>query len=241
MAPRKRRIAQIAGAREARAIAATLGRETRATRRRRQLSQAALGERVGLGQSEISYLERGHGAGTSLETWVAIGIALDRPIAIGFSRDTIQPLQDAGHLAAQELVIRIAAAAGWLPTFETPSNPSDPRFVSDIVLTRERAVLVEVWNRLDDLGAAVRSTDRKLADLAGRREPARSCWILVDSAANRAIVRQYPAILRARFPASWIEWVRGLTGRSEPPADPGLIWADVRSASLRPLRLRPPR
>ena len=32
------------------------------------------------------------GGRTSIETWVAIGIALDRPIAIGFSRDVAEPL-----------------------------------------------------------------------------------------------------------------------------------------------------
>ena len=242
MAPRKRRAAQIAGAREARAIAATLGRETRSTRRRRQLTQAALGERIGLGQSEISHLERGHGAGTSLEMWVAIGIALDRPIGIGFSRDVADPLpRDAGHLLAQELVLTLAERTGRVARFELATRPTNPSFSVDVALRDHDGtlILVEIWNRLDDLGAAVRSTDRKLADLAGSIDSGRlaSCWVLVDSAANREIVRRYPAILRTRFVGSSAAWVHALTSGQSVPSKQGLIWADVGNGILRPLRL----
>src|SRR6476646_7537051 len=101
MGGQKRRDAMIAGDREAGAIAATLGRDTGTTRRSRQLTQAALGEKVGLSQSEISHLDRGNGARTPLDTWVAIGIALRRPLAVGFSRDVVDPApRDAGHLVA---------------------------------------------------------------------------------------------------------------------------------------------
>src|SRR4051812_38391443 len=126
MPRRKRPGAVIAGVREGRSIAANLGAQLRTTRRRRRLTQAALADLVGLGQSEISDLEHGHGAGTSIETWVAIGIALARPIAIGFSREVVAPLNDAGHLAAQELVARIAGRAGWHVSFEVATNQATP-------------------------------------------------------------------------------------------------------------------
>ena len=226
--------AVITGTREARAIAANLGRDLRITRRRRRLTQAELGALADLGQSEISYLERGHGSRTSIETWVAIGIALDRPIAIGFSRDVVEPLSDAGHLAAQELVVRLANVAGWRVSFEAPTNPLDPRHATDLLLHREGAVvLVEIWNRLDDLGAAVRSTDRKLAASPG----ARSVWLFLDAAANRQIVRRYPGILLAPFKGSSAAWVATLATRSLPPVLPGMVWIDPRARALRPLRL----
>ncbi len=240
MAGHRRRRARILGGREAQAIAANLGRDTGTTRRRRRLTQAALGSLVGLSQSEISRLERGRGIGTSIETWVAIGMALERPLAIGFSRDVVDPLPaDAGHLAAQELLLRIATAAGWTARFEAPSRPVDPRHATDLVLqAHDVTALVEIWNRLDDLGAAVRSTDRKLADVTDATSaPVRSVWILVDTAANREIVRRYPAILRSRFSGSSSAWVRAVEAGTAPPRGPGLAWIDVRSGRLRAVHL----
>lgn len=230
------------GLREAQAIAANLGRDLKTTRQRRRLKQSELGHLVGLGQSEISHLERGHGARTSIETWIALGIALQRPISIGFSRDVVDPMPlDAGHLAAQELTLRLTARGGWKGRFEAPSDPSAPRHSTDIESTSPdgRIVLVEIWNRLDDLGAAVRSSDRKLADLA-RRQPTpasvSSCWLLVDTSANHEVVRRYPSILQARFGGSSTGWVGALMTGSTAPARPGLAWIDVRSGRLRPMR-----
>jgi transcriptional regulator with XRE-family HTH domain len=236
MARGKRRAARDLGVREAGAIAATLAREIRTTRRRRRLTQAALADRVGLSQAEISNLEAGRGARTTIETWVAIGIALDRPIAMSFSRDAVEPLQDAGHLAAQEILIRLATAAGWSARFEVPSRPDQPRHATDVALVRGNGlVLAEVWNRLDDLGAAVRSTDRKLVE-AGPPRPS-SCWLFVDTVANRAIVRRFQAILRARFPGSSAGWVAAIAGNNAPPGAAGIVWIDVRAARLRAIRL----
>jgi transcriptional regulator with XRE-family HTH domain len=230
------------GLREAQAIAANLGRDAKATRQRRHLKQAELGRLVGLGQSEISYLERGHGARTSIETWTAIGIALQRPVSIGFSRDVVDPAPlDAGHLAAQELTLRLTARGGWRGRFEAASDPTAPRHSTDIELSAPdgRIVLVEIWNRLDDLGAAVRSSDRKLADLAHRRAlptSVSSCWLLVDTSANHDLVRRYPAIFRSRFRGSSARWVDALTTGGPAPANQGVAWIEVRSGRLRPMR-----
>ena len=235
MVGRKRRTAQVIGRLEALAIAANLARDARATRRRRKLTQAALGALVGLSQAEVSRLERGNGAGASIDTWVAIGIALARPVAIGFSRDTVQPLNDAGHLDAQELVARLTAVAGWQVEFEARDRLGGSGGSTDLRLRRDGVtVLTEIWNRFDDLGAAVRSSDRKLA---GAPDGARLLWLLVDTGANHAIVRRYPAIFRARFPGSSAAWVRALTSGAPPPTEPGIAWIDVRSGRLRPLRL----
>ncbi len=236
MARRSRRTARSDGIREANAIAANLGRELRRTRRERRKTQAALGDQVGLSQAQISAIEAGAGARTSIETWVAIGIALGRPIAMGFTRDAVQPLNDVGHLEAQELVIRLAAAAGWRSAFEAPNDPRAPSGSTDIRLDRAgETVLVEIWNRVDDLGAAARSSDRKMAAARG----AGSLWLFVDTAANHAIVRRYPAILRARFPGTSSGWIRALTTDAPAPSQPGLAWVDLRSARLRAIRLGP--
>jgi len=232
MARRSRRSARWNGAREARAIAGNLAHDLRTTRRRRRLTQEELGDKAGLSQAEISALEAGAGARTSIETWVAIGIALERPIAIGFSRDVVEPLQDAGHLAAQELLIKVAIGGGWRAKFEARVGGG---WSTDVLLARGTCVvLVEIWNRLDDLGAAVRSSDRKRAE--GPTE-AGSLWLLVDTVANRAIVRRYPRILRARFQGSPAGWVKAIEGVAPVPKEAGVAWIDVRAGRLRELRL----
>jgi transcriptional regulator with XRE-family HTH domain len=238
MPRQKRPPARAAGGREARAIAANLARDLFATRRRRRWTQDRLADAVGVAQTEISYLERGYGWRTSIETWVAIGIALDRPIAVGFSRDVVAPLNDAGHLAAQELVTRLARAAGWSVAFEVPIDREAPGLTSDLRLDRPgRTVLAEIWNRVDDLGAAARSSDRKLASVR-LGDPVTVCiWLLVDTAANRRIIRRYPELLRARFPGSSAAWVRALTTGAAPPNRPGIAWIELSSGRLREFRL----
>src|SRR4029079_15736557 len=99
-------------------------------------------------------------------------------------------------------------AAGWSARIEASSDPASSRHATDILLRRGRGttVLVEIWNRLDDLGAALRSTDRKLAGVRPTSATSRSLWILVDTAANREIVRRYPTLLRSPFPPSSAPW-----------------------------------
>lgn len=248
MARRKRTNAEIAGAREAAAIAAVLGREAHTTRRRRRLTQAELGRRVGMSQSQVSHLEAGFGQHTSISAWTAIGVALNRPLAIGFSRDIMVPLpRDAGHLAAQELVLRLAAANGRNGRFELSTRPANPSLSIDVCLhdRRQRILFViEIWNRLEDLGAAARSTARKVAEAAQfaatHEVPDRVawCWLLVDTAANREIVRRYPAVVGATFDGSSQAWVRALTDGTAPPDRPGIAWVDPRAGRLTELRLR---
>lgn len=247
----RRTDAQVQGAREAARIAATLGGDLKRTRLRRRLSQRTLGDRVGLTQGRISDLERGEGASAPLDTWIALGIALDRPMAVAFSRD-IEPDEprDAGHLRAQELVLHFARRSGRRAEFELPTRPADPVRVIDVVLTDDAAralVVVEVWNRLDDLGAAVRSTDRKraeaadLATLAGRDAPpyrVASCWLLVDTVANRRLISRYPEIFGARFGGSSVGWVQSLVDGTAPPIEPGIAWIDTRARRIMPVRRR---
>ena len=232
-------------------IAATLGREARTTRRRRRLTQQRLADEIGISRSRYADIERGEGASAPLETWTKIGAALGRPLAVTFSRDVEPPEpRDAGHLAAQELVLRMARLHGRAASFELPTRPADPVRSTDVGLrddAHRTLILVEIWNRLDDLGAAARATDRKFAEAAAPAlfagedgEPYRvaSCWLLVDTAANRRLVARYPEILRTRFPGSSVAWARALTDGTPPPMKPGIAWVDPRAGRIVPLRLR---
>lgn len=236
------------------AIAATLGRDARATRRRRRVTQQRLADAIGISRPRYAEIERGEGATAPLETWARIGAALGRPLAVGFSRDIDQPEpRDAGHLAAQELVLRLARSHGRTASFELPTHPADPARSTDVGLRDDsiRAlILIEIWNRLDDLGAAARATDRKVVEAEalatssggdGAAYRIASCWLLVDTAANRRLVAAYPEILRARFPRSSERWARALAEGAAPPIEPGIGWVDPRAGRIVPMRLRVPR
>jgi DNA-binding XRE family transcriptional regulator len=250
MERRRRSANEVEGDREARSIALALGRVVRDARRRRRLTQAQLGAAVGLRRSRISEIEGGLATGTPLVVWVRLGMVLQRPLAMAFSRDLEPALPaDAGHLAGQELVLRMARRTGRLGQVELPTRPDDPALSVDVCLhddTNRTLILNEIWNRFDDFGQAARSTDRKIAEshaLAvglGDERPYRAaaCWLLVDSGPNRALVARYPEVLAARFPGSSRAWVQALTEGGPVPNEPGLAWIDLRANRLVPMRRR---
>jgi len=228
-----------------------LGGEVRRSRLRRRLTLGELGDAVGIGPTRLHEIEMGRGGSAPLALWFALGLALDRPFAAGLSRELVGVggPADAGHLAAQEVVLALAERHGRSGSFELPTRSSarDGGFV-DVGIRDDphRAlILVEIWNRLDDLGDATRTSRRKVveaADLAAfRGYRVASCWLLVDTSANRAIVRSFPAVLRSLFPGSSMAWVRCLVDGAPPPAKPGIAWVDPRSGRISALRLRPTR
>jgi transcriptional regulator with XRE-family HTH domain len=231
---------QVAGHREAAAVAATLGGQLRHARRARRMSQRALAARVGLSGARLSEIERGLGARAPLETWIAIGIALDRPLAVTLSRP-LQPADAddaaAGHLRIQEHVLKLARATGRSGTFELPTRPLDPSRSADVGL-RDAAhatrILVECWNTIGDLGAAVRATHRKLAEAAATWPDDRiaSVWIVAATAANRALLARYPHVIESTFPGSSRAWASALEHGSGAPRDPGLVWFDPAAGRL---------
>jgi hypothetical protein len=206
-----------------------------------------LADKVGIGPTRIHELEAGLGASAPLALWFALGSALDRPFAGGFSRDVragVEPA-DAGHLAAQELVLRLALEHGRRGGFELSTRPGarDAGHV-DIGLRDDPSrafIMIEIWNRLDDMGRASRRTQEKVVEVSALAESrgyrVAWCWLLVDTAANRLLVRRYPAVLRTQFSGSSYAWARCLEEGAPPPRTPGLAWVDPRSRRIRPLRL----
>ncbi|HYN70531.1 MAG TPA: helix-turn-helix transcriptional regulator [Candidatus Eisenbacteria bacterium] len=244
--------AAAAGVQEAAAIATTLGREIREARVRRRLTQASVARRAATSRGRLADLERGAGSRAPLELWVRVAMAVGRPLSVRLSRDIdaggANP-SDAGHLAAQELLLRLGRAHGWVGSVELATRPNDPSRSADVVLRAERRrllILIEVMNRVADLGAAARSTDRKAADLealamlvGGDRGPfaIASGWVLVDTAANRRLVGSYPEFFRARFPGSSNTWAKALSTGSPPPTLSAVAWIDPRAGAVRALRL----
>jgi transcriptional regulator with XRE-family HTH domain len=220
---------------------ARLGTEIQGMRRRRRWAQAELGRRIGAGRMVIGRLERGQGH-LDLEILERIGIAFGVPLAVGFDRDVQQDVADAGHLGMQELVLRVTRGHGWTRQFEMPTRPSDPWRSSDVGLgdeQRRTAIDAECWNTFGDLGAATRSSRRKVAELEqlalarwGEGAQARLVWIVRETARNRALVNRYPEVFASTFTGSSRAWVAALTTGSEPPDEPGLVWCDLATGRL---------
>ena len=230
---RRRNLEQLAG----------LGAELRRSRIHRHLTQEQLGLRAGISRPTVGAVERGFGGSHTLDTWQRLALVLDRPLRVDLGRDPFEDTADAGHLAIQELVLRIGRLAGFRGGFEIASKPTDPSRSTDVGLRDDRRrllLLIECWNSIGDIGAAARSTNRKLAeaeDLAiviGGEQPHRvaSSWVVRATRRNRDLLARYPEVFDARFPGSSAGWVQALTGGTEPPNEQGLVWCDVEATRL---------
>jgi transcriptional regulator with XRE-family HTH domain len=209
---------------------AKLGGELRASRRRRRLTQARLGERVGVVQSTISQMERGRGGSLSVDCWQRAFLAVDRRLTLDVS-------------------LRLGRAAGYRGHFELATRPLDPARSADVGLRHDGhrlLVLFECWNVFGDIGASARSSTRKVAEannlavVIGGEQPfeVRTCWVVRATKRNSALVARYPEVFASRFPGSSVGWVRALTVGAEPPKDPGMIWCDVATTRVFPWRRR---
>jgi len=188
-----------------------------------------------------SRIERGQ-ANPDLDVLQRIGLALGRPLLVTFGRDLAEGPADAGHLAIQELVLRLGRAAGFAGTFEVPSRPAQPWRSVDVALMCDeprRVVLVECWNTIGDVGAAVRSTLRKRAEITdqaaarwGPEPNVHVVWVIRATARNRLLVQRYPEVFASRFPGSSRRWLDALEGGADPPVELGLMWCDVGATRL---------
>lgn len=231
---------------------ARLGGEVRAARLRRRRTQQQVADDAGVSRSAESAIERGLGGGQTLDTLQRVALAAGRPLVVSLERDRLEDTADAGHLAIQELMLRLGRRAGAAGSFELATRPAEPWRSTDVGLRDDRRrilVLIECWNTFGDLGSAARSSERKRAEAAmfavaiGGARPYRvaTCWVVRATKRNRALVARYPEVFRARFPGSSLGWVRALTETStaagarrppEPPAEPGLVWCDVPATRL---------
>src|SRR3954454_2118841 len=143
------------------------GAKVRAARKHRRLRQIDLGQRAGLSQPTISQMERGEGGSLSLESWQQVALVLALPLDVTLGRDLLEEPADAGHLAIEELVLRMGRLRGFERTFELPSKPANPSLSTDVGLhddKRRLLIQVECVNTFGNVNGAVRSSDRKRAE-----------------------------------------------------------------------------
>jgi transcriptional regulator with XRE-family HTH domain len=239
----RRNLEQVAG----------LGGELKTARQRRRLTQEQLAALAGISRPAESRIERGMGAGHTLDTWQRLALAAGRPLILRLQRDPLEDTLDAGHLAMQGLVLRLGRRAGFAGSFELATRSTEPWRSTDVGLRDDRRrviALFECWNSMGDIGAAARSTTRKVQEAdafatavwGDQPHQVASCWGVRATARNRELIRRYPEVFRSRFPGSSVAWVRVLSGSvvglrraltlPAVPEDAGLIWCDVAATKM---------
>ncbi|HUG30703.1 MAG TPA: hypothetical protein VMQ65_09365 [Candidatus Limnocylindria bacterium] len=109
-------------------------------------------------------------------------------------------------------------------------------------------MLVEIWDWLDDVGAAVRDWTRRLeaveryaiARMVGDEPLPKTggFWVLRATHRNRRLVDEHRGFFKSRFPGSPTAWLQTLADPAGPiPAHPALVWVTVKGDRLYPARL----
>jgi transcriptional regulator with XRE-family HTH domain len=221
-----------------------MGVSLRDARRRSGLTQQEHGDRVGVSQTEISRLERGLGHVASLETWACAGSAVGLSIAAFFEGASgADAPHDHEHVKRQALVIDTAGRGGWRGRPEVRVEVSGGRSASiDVLLersSRKEAAVVEIWDWFDDLGAAARGLDEKVAAVERVRRGWAVAGLLVvrRTRRNRELVGRVATFFQARHPAPSTRWLAALAGEANMPVEAGFVWTDVAGTRLIAARL----
>ncbi len=160
--------------------------------------------------------------------------------------------RDLEHLRRQSALISIAAAGGWRALPELSIDPDRARSRSiDVALLRQHtgeAVVAEIWDWFDDVGAGFRGLDAKRTTMLARlalpptidgQWRVRGLYVVRNTRRNHALVAELGPLFGARFQGSSAGWLRAL---AEPdcrlPDGDGLLWSDRAGTSLRASRLR---
>ena len=213
------------------------------------MTQAQVADRAALSQTLISDLELGLGTSASIETWAMVASAVGEQFVGFLERAPGASLpRDIEHARRQSALISIATPGGWraLPELRLDQDARWSRSI-DVALVRRatgEAVVVEIWNWFEDVGAALRSLDGKVAALRDRLDPSvewtvRGLFIVRDTRRNRKLVAELGPMFATRFPGNAGAWLRALTDPGQPlPRGDGLLWSDRTGTSLRASRLR---
>ena len=197
----------------------------------------------------MSYLERGLGAGTTLDTWSRVAAAV-REQLVGFLEHApgASLPRDIEHLRRQGALIRIASVGGWVAIPELAIDRDIVRSRSiDVALARpasREVIVVEIWNWFEDVGGALRGLDGKLSAVGSRLGPGnqwhvRGLFVVRDTRRNRALITELRPLFVARFGASSGAWLKALTDPAAPlPEGDGLLWSDRAGTALKASRLR---
>lgn len=229
-------------------VARRLGTMLREARLAAGLRQADVAERGGVSQAWVSKMERGQGSTASVATWAAMASAVGAQLSafLEATPGADRP-RDFEHLKRQRLVIEASANGGWVGRPEVVLDRSRTFARSiDVLLEREQcreAAVVEVWDFFDDVGAALRGFDAKVAEVerahAATELLGEASWrvsglfVVRATHRNRRLIAEFAPIFDAHFPGSGLAWLRALADETIlMPSDPAVVWTDVAGARL---------
>ena len=204
------------------------------------MSQAAAAVRAGLSQPRWSELERGRGAKSPVETWATAAAAVGEQL-VGFLERVpgATPPRDIEHIRRQSALIEFAEPGGWraLPELALDSGAVRSRSVDVAFLrvARREAILAEIWDWFDDVGASLRSFDAKREALTeklrrdhGGEWTVRCLFVVRRTARNEQLLSELRPVFAARFAGSSIAWLRALADPSAGiPEGDGLLWSTL--------------
>ena len=140
---------ELDGRRRSKVVAIRLGTALRDARTGAGLDQSEVASRAGVSQPLVSYLERGLGAGTTLDTWSRVAAAVGEQL-VGFLEHApgASLPRDIEHLRRQGALIRIASVGGWVAIPELAIDRDIVRSRSiDVALARpasREVIVVEI-------------------------------------------------------------------------------------------------
>lgn len=204
------------------------GRIVRALRRRRGWRQQDLADRVGVSQSLISLVERGHGDRVALRTLLRIAAALDARLVLDlrWRAGDLDRLLDEGHAAiGAEMAARLGRHA-WRTAMEVTYADGSSSGSIDILGWHEASrslLVIENKTEITSGEATLRKLDEK-ERVAPRLAEARFGWsartvsrllVVDDTTTARRRVAAHAALFDSALPLRGVDvsrWIRSPDG-----------------------------
>ena len=202
-------------------------------------TQQQAADRCGISQPRWSGLERGLGAGASIETWAVAAAAMGMQLAAFLEgAPGAERPRDIEHALRQSRLIEFAASGGWRGLPELAVDLAVRSRSVDVALTRQvrrEAAVMEIWDgsmtsARRSAGSTRRSSCSSIASTAWLRTYV-GAWPPVSSSAtrpeNRRLMNELRPLFVARFRASSQAWLSALRDPKAPmPMDDGFLWSD---------------
>ena len=218
--------------RRLRTLQRSIGSDVTRLRSDAAVTMSRLAETAGLDRSFVGRIEAGL-AHPSLETLVALSVALGADLTVRFYPGSGPRLTDRHQARMIELILR-RLAPGWTAHLEVAvSTPS--RGVIDAVFERpaERLMVVaEAHSAIGRLEQQIRWSAQKSAAIASSSLGPRPEWtvsrllLLRSTAANRDLARSFAATLQAAYPARTRDAVTALVDGGPWPGD-AIVWVRI--------------